>query len=168
MDSRIIPILDKLRKRSIPALALSTFSTGRYGIIEKREELRFRNLKELGISFLDLSPFKGRIALTDLAGKDGVPLMQDGVVLTAEIDKGVVLERILNHYRYKPKEIIFIDDKLDNLHSVEKICSALNINFYGFHYIAVSLMLPSLVKKEEEEYKFHILESENRWITETE
>jgi len=166
VDPRVAHILDGLKKKSIPTIALSTFSTGRYGVIEKREELRFRNLKELGVSFSDLSPFKSNMLMTDLAADDGVPLMQEGVVLTAEINKGVVLEHVLNHYSYKPKEIIFIDDKIKNLHSVEKMCAELNIKFSGYHYIAVELMPEPSINKEKEDYKFHILETEHRWLTE--
>jgi len=48
-----------------------------------------------------------------------------------------VLEQILNRIEFKPKEIIFIDDRIDNIISVQSMCEKLGINYTGFEYSAV-------------------------------
>ena len=60
-----------------------------------------------------------------------VPWLKDGIILTAEVDKVVVLEYMLRMRKYSPKSIIFIDDQLKNLESLEKFCNKLKIKFHG-------------------------------------
>ena len=44
---------------------------------------------------------------------------------------------MFNKCNYFPKTIIFVDDRMENIGSLEKICIKLKIDFYGFHYKAV-------------------------------
>ena len=63
------------------------------------------------------------------------------------------------------KKIVFIDDQLNNLVSLEKLCTKLKIKFEGFHYTAVSLMTTSSVDKQLEDLRIKILEKEHRWLS---
>jgi Protein of unknown function (DUF2608) len=164
VDPKIISILANLKERYIPTIALTSLSTGKLGVIEKREELRSKELKSVGISFLDLSPLKDDILAHELEGMDGIPMLKQGIILTAEIDKAIVLEYILHRKNYYPKTIIFVDDQLRNLKSVEKLCTKLQIEFQGFHYTAVSLMSSPPIDKQMEDLRFRILEREYRWL----
>ncbi len=69
-------------------------------------------------------------------------------VITAEVDEAKVLEYILRQKNYYPKKIVFIDDQLNSLESLEKLCTKLKIKFEGFHYTAVSLMTTSVVDEQ--------------------
>jgi hypothetical protein len=165
VDSKILDILGILKKLSIPTIALSSFSTGKYGQIEKREEIRLRDLASLDIDFFELSPFQDTFTMNQLSGEDGVPMIKDGVILTAELGKDLVLDHVLKYKNYKPKKIIFIDDTLKHLESVEKLCDSLKIDFLGFHYVAVStLPPPDNINEQQEKRRLQILEKEHRWV----
>ena len=131
VDPKILDILSNLEKSSIPTIALTSFSTGKFGIIEKREDLRIKDLNALGVNFLNLSPFKDEMMMHQISGKYGIPMLKDGVILTAELEKDLVLNYVLSQKSYKPETIIFIDDTLKHLKSIEKLCDKLKINFHG-------------------------------------
>lgn len=163
VDPKIKKIISFLKKNNIAMTALTSFSTGRYGIIDKREDLRMQNLAQMGFDFQSSSPFKKDMVINELAGNHGLPLVKDGIIFTAECDKGLILEHVLLHTNYQPKTIIFIDDQLKNLQSVEKLCNKLNIKFHGFHYIAVSMLPHPHIDIQEEELRMHELEKNHIW-----
>ncbi len=165
VDPSIISTLSHLKSKNIPTIALTSLTTGKVGIIEKMEDLRIRELKSVGISFASLSPLQGELSITELASAHGTPMLKEGIIFTAENDKATVLEYILRYKSYYPKTIIFIDDQLTNLEALEKLCTRLNIKFYGFHYKAVSLMTTYVIDEQLEKLRFQILEKEYRWLS---
>ncbi|MBI5345815.1 MAG: DUF2608 domain-containing protein [Chlamydiae bacterium] len=52
-----------------------------------------------------------------------------GYLLTINQDKGTVLNEFLVYSKIKPKKIVFLDDKENNLKSVEKTSKKLKIEF---------------------------------------
>ncbi len=164
VDPDIINILSYLKSENVPTIALTSYVTGKFGVIEKMEDLRIKELKSVGINFAHLAPFHGKFLVNELKDIYGTPMLKDGVILTAEIDKGKVLEYIFHSKNYYPKAVVFVDDKLDNLESLEKLCVKLKIQFQGFHYTAVSSM-PVAVDKQVEKLRFQILEKEHRWLS---
>jgi hypothetical protein len=164
VDPCIISIIEDLEKRHIDIVALTSMQTGRFGVIEKMENLRLINLSKLGINFSRSSPIKDHIVATPLKGKYGVPMIKDGVIFTAEQEKGKILEYMFKKSNYFPKNIIFIDDKLENIESVKKMCQKYNIKFHAIHYIAVSLMPEPLVDKNLEDLRFKILKEKSIWL----
>ena len=64
-----------------------------------------------------------------------------------------------------PKTIIFVDDQLNNIESLEKLSTKMKIKFYGFHYTAVSYMPPPVINKQTEKLRFQILEQKHEWLT---
>ena len=64
------------------------------------------------------------------------PLYSRGVLYDSPEDaKGPVLEAFLNHIGYRPKRIVFVDDKEPNLESVAAACKRMDIDFVGMHYL---------------------------------
>ena len=57
------------------------------------------------------------------------------------------------------KTVIFVDDLIENIKSLQQICFKLNIDFYGFHYRAASLMPLPNIDENLEKLRFSILES---------
>jgi FMN phosphatase YigB (HAD superfamily) len=57
-----------------------------------------------------------------------------GILLAGGNDKGLVLKDFLKHLKSKPKTIIFVDDRLDNIQHVEKTAQQLKIPFIGLRY----------------------------------
>ncbi|KJV80308.1 hypothetical protein RHORCCE3_1228 [Rickettsia hoogstraalii str. RCCE3] len=66
------------------------------------------------------------------------------------------------------KKIIFIDDDLEYLKSVEKICLELNIDFQGIHYGAAKIAPLPILDKEKEQLRYEILEKEHIWLLDKE
>ena len=164
VDPDIIDIFTRLKERQIPSIALTSIYTGKFGNIEKLEDWRIKHLHDLGFDFVNLTPIKKEILLYELEEQDGVPMLKSGVILTAQIDKGKTLEYILRHNNYYPKTIIFIDDMLNNLKSLERLSSKLKIKFHGLHYTAVSNMPIPVINKQIEKLRFQILEKEHKWL----
>jgi hypothetical protein len=90
------------------------------------------------------------------------------VILTALSDKGSILKLALQRAKLLFKKIIFIDDDLRNLQSVEKICHEMGIDFQGFQYTAVNLVPLPALDKEKEVLRFKILETEHKWLSDEE
>ncbi len=165
VDTNIMTVLSELKNKNIPTVALTSLATGKFGIIEKMEDLRIKELQSVGIDFTNLTPLHGELPINELKSMHGTPMLKAGIILTAEVDKAKVLEHILHKKNYYPKRIVFIDDQLNNLESLEKLCIKLKIKFEGFHYIAVSLMTTSTVDEQLENLRFEILEKEHRWLS---
>ena len=93
VDSKILKILERLKSKNIKSIALTSEYTGKYGIIESREDLRIQKLKKLGISFkdsfADISlPISLKLRKEKLAP---YPLFKDGIIFACRRDKGKVL-----------------------------------------------------------------------------
>lgn len=165
---KIIPLLNDLKNKKIPTTALTRWYTGRYGSIELMEALRFKGLDEVGISFVNISPLKNDIAFPLLKTKDGIPMVKNGIILTAFADKGTTLLAVLDKEKLHFKKIIFIDDDLDQIASVKKACEKLGVNFIGIHYTqAQQIPLPK-INKTIEKLRFKILEKEHIWLSDKE
>lgn len=59
---------------------------------------------------------------------------KNGILFTGNNDKGKALQSFLNSMNYYPSAIIFVDDKMKYLLSVEKTANKLNVPFYGIRY----------------------------------
>lgn len=165
VDPDIMNIFAELKVRKIPTMALSSIYTGKFGVIDSIEDWRVKQLHDLGFDFATLTPIKIDLYLKELEANDGIPILKSGVMLTAQIDKAKMLEYVLHHTNYRPKTIIFVDDMLNNIESLENLSRKMQIEFYGFHYVAVSQMPLPIINKETEKLRFQILEQEHKWLT---
>jgi len=164
VDPEIIDIFSYLQKHQIPSIALTSLYTGKFGNIEKIEDWRVKQLKDFSIDFASLTPIKEELSVNELAEENGIPMLKSGVILTANVDKAKVLEYMLHHSNYYPKTIIFIDDQLSNLKSLEMLADKLQIKFHGLHYTAVSKMPIPVINRQREKLRFEILEKELKWL----
>ena len=171
-DPRIIDIFNYLKSQNIPTVALTAMGTGNFGIIEKMEDIRVNELNDLGISFLPLTPLQDELLVPELENTHivfpyckGTPMLKYGIIFTAGVDKRVVLEYMFNKYNYYPKNIIFVDDCIENLESLETLNTKLNLNFYGFHYAAASLTKFPNIDENLERLRFKFLEQESCWLS---
>ncbi len=147
VDPEIINIFTYLKEQHIFTIALTAMGTGSFGVINRLEDLRIKTLQDMGIDLTTLATFNEQILANELKGVNivfpiaiGIPMLKAGIIFTAGADKGTVLEYMLCKKNYYPKTIIMVDDNLLNIESLEKLCIKLQINFYGFHYVAVSAM----------------------------
>ncbi|MCU0318323.1 MAG: DUF2608 domain-containing protein [Amoebophilaceae bacterium] len=164
IDPGIADIFGHLRAHKIPSVALTSIYTGKFGNIERLEDWRIKHLHDLGFDFCNLTPVKGEMLLHELEEQDGTPMLKSGVILTAQVDKAKTLACVLSRSNYYPKTIIFIDDILSNLESLERLSSELKIKFHGLHYTATSGIPMPVINEKIEKIRFQILEKEHEWL----
>ena len=61
-------------------------------------------------------------------------LFKHGILFCGGCDKGICLFSVFSKINYKPKKIVFIDDKEQNLLAVKKYCEKEKIPFLGLRY----------------------------------
>lgn len=104
VDPYVADILNSLGKMQIPTMGLTKLYTGNFGVIEDLTEWRLNELKAINIDFMSSSPLKDEMLIEGMETGDGIPTMKGGVILTANIDKGKVLDNILHAKNYYPKK----------------------------------------------------------------
>lgn len=88
-------------------------------------------LRQIGIDFSKTKLNEKLSALPSLFGD----YFHEGIIYTTNTkDKGELLREILEKTGYRPSKIVFVDDKVDSLISVENTLSKLNIPFVGYAY----------------------------------
>lgn len=170
VDHKIVKTLENLKQKGIKAIALTSGYTGSYGVIKSREDLRLKRLNEIGISFKDSFPNIAPLIFLHLEGVNSkhLPMFKDGVIFACRLSKGEVLKAFLNEVNYKPKKIIFVDNQLKNMKSVESYCQEEGIEFIGFHYNFIRSKPKLALNKKVVQYQFKVLERDHRWLSDKE
>jgi predicted phosphatase len=83
-------------------------------------------LSSLGIDFKKTSIIKNNI-------RDDI-LFREGILFSSGMSKGIVLDQFFKRLNYKPKKMVYIDDKLKHVKSIEDYANKNNIEFTGFRY----------------------------------
>ncbi|MFV9843723.1 MAG: DUF2608 domain-containing protein [Rickettsia conorii subsp. raoultii] len=161
----ILTIFALLTEKNVPAMGLTKLPTGKFGVIEDMIEWRIRELTELKVSFQEFSPLEDEIIIEDFNAGYGKPTLKDGIIYTAEYDKGSMLEYVLRKTNYYPPSIIFIDDIEENLLSLQEICKKLKINYQGFEFTGSVIVPEPVLDAQLEKIRFEILEKEYKWLT---
>ena len=90
----------------------------------------------------------------------------EGVIETEQQLKGPVLREILSSLNARPKKIIFVDDRIKQIKSVDEMCSELKISCTAFHYVP-AIDVPQLNEKIAD-YQLYTLVHERRWVHDNE
>lgn len=92
-------------------------------------------LLQIGIDFSKTQLNKELLLLPSLFAE----FYHEGVIYaTNNKDKDELLLEILERTGYRPSKIVFVDDKVDSLISIEKTLNSLNIPFVGYAYSRTS------------------------------
>ncbi|MGE0670955.1 MAG: DUF2608 domain-containing protein [Parachlamydiales bacterium] len=118
---------------------------------------RAQILRDLGIPFKDDLP--------TLANGDFYEYAQ-GVIETEHPAKGPVLKEILSNLSERPEKIIFVDDRMKQIKSVDDACRELEIPCIAFHYVPHSS--PPHLDEKIADYQLSALVREGRWVSESE
>ena len=172
VDQEISEIVSRAQKSGIIVFALTSVNTNEYGIIRNRADLRIKTLKDIGIDFsksteLDYIDLSKEMVLSKEKDRSK-PIFQDGVIFAAKRPKGEILGKFLRLSKLKPGKIIFVDNQLENVLSVEATCKELGIDYTGIHFTKMYNKPSKPLDKEIAEKKFEILLAENRWIDDNE
>lgn len=143
IDPCILILIKKLQDKNIPILGLTSLDTSTVPEIGPLIAWRANELKKLGINFnlSRASPFpKERIEFNELPSfRETFPVYQEGILYcNVTPSKGAVLSAFLNKLSFtstnKPTKVIFVDDSLENVQSVEEEMKKREIPFLGIHY----------------------------------
>ena len=137
IDSSLPLLIKRLQKNKIHLIGLTALETGEYGKIKQLEDWRINQLKKFKIDFS--SEFQGYnpIHLTECTSYNNhYPLFKNGVIFSNRQSKGEVLAIFLQKIGWMPNKIVFIDDSINQIKSVELAAEKLDIAFIGFHYTA--------------------------------
>ncbi len=130
-------VIDELQNRGVKTIALTAAMGGEIEGVSI-EDRRIKELNRVGIdfsrSFPDISEmiFSGFNAPINGRG----PFFKLGVILANENDKGEVLVAFLQKIEWKPDLILFVDDRIEHVHAVQKAIGEFypEIECKGFHY----------------------------------
>ena len=125
VEKQTVSVINNLQKKGVSVIALTARSL----------ELTQRTLEQmyqLGISFTKTDPYECPLTHGHKHGKKGLYI--DGVIFSGNHNKGEMLVSWLSQIRYRPKKVIFIDDKLKNLQAVETAVHKRDYPFIGIRY----------------------------------
>lgn len=146
VDESIPQIIADLNRKNVPTMALTANLTGSLAAVSSIENHKAQCLKKLGIFFSLENICKDKIIFTDLnAYRHSYPTYFEGMLFTNGVSnsKGKTLLAFLKETGIKPQRIIFLDDREENLKSVEQALKETSIEFLGYHYL-VAQNYPSI------------------------
>jgi phosphoglycolate phosphatase-like HAD superfamily hydrolase len=123
VEKDTVSVIHTLQEKGVSVIALTARSL----------ELAHRTIEQLhhmDIYFTKTDPYECPIAYDNK--KPGIYI--DGIIFSGNHDKGEMLVHWFKQSNYRPKKVIFIDDKLKNLHSVEKALHNRDYPFIGIRY----------------------------------
>ncbi len=118
-----VSVITNLQKKNVSVIALTARSL----------ELTQRTIEQMhhmNIYFTKTDPHE--CPLKYGTGKPGLYL--DGIIFSGNYDKGEMIVNWFKATKYKPKKVIFIDDKLKNIKSVEAALHKRDYPFIGIRY----------------------------------
>ena len=133
-------------------------SSGKYGIVQNEAELHLSRLKSLGYHFIKDN---GRLLKGDF------PECISRVIFTNKKDKGKVLLGFLEKLNKNYENIVFVDDRLKNLISVQNILKDHKINYLGIHYTELKDK-NEVLNQDIADKQFEILTREHIWLSDEE
>lgn len=154
IDARLPQFIDQLRRKGIPAMALTANLTGSFGHINNMEAWRIDTLLKMGIDFSGMCPYRHSFVFDKLPQYRGnFSTYKNGMLFVngTNISKGEVFLAFLQKADFFPKKIIFIDDREENLKSMQEALQRLekHVEYQGLHYSG-ALNYPSEMITEEQ------------------
>ena len=165
VDDTMLDLIKELRINKIKTIALTHCFVGALGSIKSVADWRIDELAKLGINFDFAFQDVNKIELNNLDQVDGYyPLYKQGILFCLQENKGAALSAFLEQIKWYPKKIVFVDDKIFNLESVETALKPKNIEFIGLHYVG-ALDLPRDINHKVVKFQYEYLIEKNKWLT---
>lgn len=170
MEEETPLLIAHLQEKNIPVIALTNCMIGRYGLTSSVEDWRLGELAKCGYYLekswvgLEEKIFEHK----DETDQEKRWLYKKGVIFANGIQKGAVLEEFLKHFKVNPKHIIFVDDLLKNVISVQDMCAKLNIDFTGIEYTKATSSYSRPNNLSIAKVQAQTLGKERKWLTDKE
>jgi hypothetical protein len=121
-------IIQDMQDKGLPVMGLTTQSLTLMGRTAG-------HLEENGVCFEKATPFEDHIYFTqDRKGKTSGVIHYKGILFTSGTHKGDSFFTLCEKGEYKPKHIIFINDKETHLKEIEESAEKRGIEFVGLRY----------------------------------
>ena len=175
VDERLPKIIKDTKERGIKVIALTNGRTGSIGSVNSRQDLRLARLKNFYIDFT------GSFKLTRLTlersnndrnrtGRNNEytddAIFKDGVIFTSRRSKGDMLSIFLDKVEFLPKKVIHVDNSIDMMSSVQRMCKSRNIEFVGIQYTKqYNASDNDIFDKKAAEKKLEILRTKSLWVS---
>jgi hypothetical protein len=131
MESHTPAVISRIQQRGIPILAFTARSK-KTAYCPPFDRVTRDQLLSIGVDFTKTSLPK-ELSLDEVdAGMWGFSY---GVVFCPGAGKGPPFAHFLKHYGYRPERIVFVDDRLNMLESMEQAMADEGIPFLGLHYV---------------------------------
>lgn len=139
IDAKMPELIGDLTRRKVPTMALTGNFTGKFGVVENMEQWKIAHLLRHGIDFSVGAPSAQQMVFDDLpAFRQNYSTYMQGILFVngSTCSKGDALIAFLKKTNHRPKKVIFIDDREDNLKSVEAALKQFDpsIVFTGLHF----------------------------------
>lgn len=164
VDPKFPKIIQELSERGIATIALSDNDTGNLGSIKKLENLKLEHLAQVNIDFKKIL---SRLSIPVCENTPDSPVFKDGVLFAEKLQKGKLLAEFLKKTNTTPSKIIFIDDNLGFVESVDTEMKSLGIDTICFHYTQAET-LPFRVDEKIAEFQIKNLRQYSDWISDEE
>lgn len=166
VDSKVVEIIRSLQSRNIKTIAFTRMPIGILGIIPSMEDWRIEHLKKHQFDFSEAFSQFEEIRMD--VSSTGIPsLFKKGLLCANKQDKGPVFMTFLEAIQWKPRQVIFIDNRLDYLKSVEAALDGTGIEFIGFHYKDVENR-PRIVNEHLAKFQLMHLAKTGEWLSDQE
>ncbi len=117
-------------------------------------------------SWTDLQGIKFTEFSSVIRFSNGIPSFSNGMLFSGDISKGEALRAFLAKIKNRKfNKVVFIDDKIENLKSVESISQVLEIEFVGIEYTRSKTTVYNQLDIQKIEKQFDILVKEKKWLS---
>lgn len=170
-NKKLPHLIKSLQKKGVRVIALTSCGTNSFGAIPAVDIWSINKLESMGYNlnqswrgfkveqFSSFQPPKH---------KNSTPTFKRGILFTCGVDKGEVLKAFIKKHDLEFSKIIFIDDKMPNVSSVEKVSQDLGLTFEGFYYTESQSWDSSPLNLKRAKLQLIHLEKENRWLSDKE
>ncbi len=168
VDDNMPSLINSLQARGVKTVALTSGYTGSFGKIKKREDLRIKTLKKLGIDFSSSFPDKQEFTLTEESrsrATDAVSIFKQGVLFASRNDKGQILKLFLEQFSYTPTKIVHIDNNKGRVQEVATYAKNAGIEYLGIIFSKDRSKLSEKLDTKIADKQFEILENEKTWVS---
>lgn len=169
IDLRLPQFLDQLAQKGISLMALTANLTGELGSIKNMENWRVDILRQLNLDFSQRAPYQNKIIFQNLPSYRGnYSTYTNGILFVngTVCSKGEAFITFLQHADVHPKKIIFIDDREENLKSLEESIKQIKkpIEYHGIHFLGAINYSSEVITEELFEARWKELAEESKKI----